>query len=103
MKAIDEVEVYVTPSGLGRAAIVRRDDGFFCIYRWAKLPQGFLPARFAPSRSAGWREDQAPLADLYRHVEPLVGIYGTAAEARREILSLPGFADATLHDRTDTR
>jgi hypothetical protein len=29
---IDEVEVYVTPDGLGRAAIVQRDDGLLCIY-----------------------------------------------------------------------
>lgn len=26
---VDEVEVYISPSGLSRAAIVRRPDGFF--------------------------------------------------------------------------
>jgi hypothetical protein len=30
--ATDEIEIYVTRDGLGRAAIVRRTDGLFCIY-----------------------------------------------------------------------
>jgi hypothetical protein len=30
---VDELEVYVTRNGVGRAAIVRRSDGLFCIYR----------------------------------------------------------------------
>lgn len=94
--AVKEVEVYVTPSGLGRAAIVRRDDGYFCIYRWVKLPQGFMPEHFAPRQWAGWREDPTPLTDLYKDQEPLVGIYGTTADARREILSLPEFSDAKI-------
>ena len=43
--AIDEVEVYVTPDGLGRAAIVRRSDGFLCIYlHWiARLMRQIMP------------------------------------------------------------
>jgi hypothetical protein len=37
--AIDELEVYLTPDGLGRAAIVRRSDGLLCIYvhwKWSE-------------------------------------------------------------------
>jgi hypothetical protein len=32
MNKIEQVEVYVTRDGLGRAAIVRRNDGWFSIY-----------------------------------------------------------------------
>jgi hypothetical protein len=93
---INEVEVHITADGLGRAAIVRRNDGLFCIYKWYKLAEGILPERFAPSKSTSWFTDETPLDDLYKHRDPLVGIYGTADDARRELLTLPGFAGASL-------
>lgn len=85
----DEVEVYVTLNGHGRAAIVRRSDGFFCIYRHLRL-------------SGSWMEDDNPLLLCYddpdpdQVAQPLVGIYGTVADARKEVLSMPGFSDAVL-------
>ena len=95
--AINEVEVYVTSNGHGRAAIVRRPDGFFCIYKWWKLPQDFLPERFAPGKHPTWIDDPTPAAVLYdEYKNPLIGIYGTVDDARRELRSLPGFEDASL-------
>jgi hypothetical protein len=80
---MDEVEVYVTPDGVYRAAIVRRSDGFFCIYRWC-LGRGYVEGSLSES-------------DLYgQYKEPLIGIYGTVDDARRELRSLDGFADASL-------
>ena len=32
----EEVEIYVSKDGIQRAAIVRRDDGLFCIYRHSR-------------------------------------------------------------------
>ena len=86
---ISEVEVYVTRNGRGRAAIVRRSDGFFCIYRHLR-------------ESGSWMEDQDPVLLCYddpdpeQVAQPLVGIYGTVADARNELRNLPGFPDACL-------
>jgi hypothetical protein len=93
----NEVEVYVTLNGRGRAAIVRRPDGFLCIYKWWKLTQDFLPERFVPSQYPTWTDDPTPPAVLYdEYTEPLIGIHGTVDDARRELRSLPGFEDAAL-------
>lgn len=84
---VNEVEVYVTRNGHGRAAIVRRSDGFFCIYRHLRL-------------SGSWMEDDNPVLLCYddpdpeQVAQPLVGIYGTVADARKELLLMPGFSDA---------
>ncbi len=97
---MNEVEVYVTSNGLGRAAIVRRPDGLFCIYKWWKVPQDFPPERFAPSRYPTWTEDPtAPGALYHEYTKPLIGIYGTVDDARHELRSLPGFEDAALLSR----
>jgi hypothetical protein len=45
--ALQELEVYLTPDGQSRAAIVRRDDGHFCIYTFwigfnTNVPLGLL-------------------------------------------------------------
>lgn len=86
---IDEVEVYVTRNGLGRAAIVRRSDGLFCIYRHLR-------------ESGNWMDDDNAVLLRYddpdpeQVAEPLVGIYGTIADARKELRSMPGFSDALL-------
>ncbi len=50
--AIDEVEVYVTPDALGRAAIVRRSDGFFCIYLHWKWPEETIKSLNLDARAA---------------------------------------------------
>jgi hypothetical protein len=92
---IDEVEVYITPDGLGRAAIVRRPDAFLCIYKWIKLPAGYMPEVFAPTVVHRWNDDDTPLEKLYEDKEPLIGIYGTVEDARREVLALPGFNGAS--------
>jgi hypothetical protein len=35
--------------------------------------------------------------------QPLVGIYGTITDARKELLSMPGFSDALLATRGESR
>jgi hypothetical protein len=98
---IDEVEVYVTPNGLGRAGIVRRLDGFFCIYvKWKWPDDGFV---IHPDGWRDWFDDHTPPSVLYSGVadqepdqEPEPGIYGTVNDARRELCALRGFADAVL-------
>jgi len=88
---IDEVEVWVTPDGHGRAAIVRRSDGHFCIYRFWSW--------------RNWLTDDIPISELYeekipqseeRFAQPEIGIYGTVQDARREIPAISGFEDAVL-------
>ena len=93
---IDEVEVYVTPNGLGRASIVRRADGLFCVYVHIRLPQGYLPQHFDTSNSHSWIDDTTPLADLYKDKRPASGILGTIDDARRYIRNMSQFADAHL-------
>jgi len=91
---VDEVEVYVTRSGLGRAAIVRRSDGLFCVYQHARV-------------SGNWMEDDNAVMLCYddpdpeQIAQPLAGIYGAVADARKELRSLSGFSDALLA-RTET-
>lgn len=94
--SIDEVEVYISPSGLSRAAIVRRPDGFFWIYKHVKLPPDYLPQHFANSVSPTWFDDSTPLEDLYSDVEPSSGIFGTVEDARRHLRSMPNFSAAVL-------
>ena len=87
---IEELEIYITPDGLGRAAIVVRPDGLLCIYvhwRW----------------SGSWLEDDNPLLLRYEDPDPEQvataepGLYGILDDARRQIRSLRGFADAVPH------
>ena|SRR5882757_10085146 len=99
--AIDEVEVYVTPDGLGRAAIVRRSDGFFCIYlhwKWSEATVKALNLETggAPSSWFSWFTDDTPTSLLYDDKDPERGVYGTLDDARREMRSLRGFSDAIL-------
>jgi hypothetical protein len=93
---VDEVEVYISPSGLSRAAIVRRPDGFFWIYKHVKLPPNYLPEHFANSVAPTWFDDSTPLEDLYKDKEPSSGIFGTVEDARRHLRSMPNFSDAVL-------
>jgi hypothetical protein len=96
---IDEVEVYVTPDGLGRAGIVRRLDGLFCIYvKWKWPDDGYIAY---PDGWRNWFDDHTPPSVLYfgQHhqdydQDPEPSIYGTLDDARRELRALRGFADA---------
>jgi hypothetical protein len=94
---IDELEVYLTPDGLGRAAIVRRSDGLLCIYVHWKWSEAVLKTH---NLDAGgrvtWINDNTPPAVLYEDREPESGLYGELDDARRQVRSLPGFSDAVL-------
>jgi hypothetical protein len=81
---VDEVEVWDTRDGHRRAAIVRRSDGFFCIYLWP----------YFESIQVALFYDDPDHPELYAKPEP--GIYGTVEDARRELRSLTGFSDAIV-------
>lgn len=109
---MDEVEVYVTPDGFGRAGLVRRADGLFCIYVKWKVPNdgrydGLLV--FPPDYLGSWFDDHTPPSILYTgssdqepDQEPERGIYGRLDDARREMRALRGFADAILKPPAQT-
>jgi hypothetical protein len=79
-ESADELEVYVTPGGRGRAAIVRRTDGQFCIcLRW---------------RVSGSWMDNEPNPD--EGVLPEEELHATIEDARIQVRALRGFADAIL-------
>lgn len=87
---VDEVEVHISANGHRRAAIARRPDGFFCIYRHCKLPLAFLRQfkwEYGEDYADNWRADNAPAELLYEDREPERGIYGTLDDARREVRS----------------
>jgi hypothetical protein len=80
LESVDELEVYVTPGGRGRAAIVRRGDGQYCIcLRWRV--------------SGSWMDDD-PNAD--EGVHPEEGLHATIEDARIHVRNLRGFSDAIL-------
>jgi hypothetical protein len=89
---IDEVQVYLTPDGLGRAAIVKRPDGLLCIYIHLHVPR----SPYLQGSGGSWLNDKTPRDVLYKDTEPRVGLYGTVEDAQREVRSIPGFADAVL-------
>lgn len=93
---IDEVEVYLTPDGLGRAAIVRRSDGLFSIYVHWMMAQEHRRGIFAADKPTSWINDNTPVSDLYEGVPPESGIFGTIDDARRQVRSLRGFSEAVL-------
>ena len=82
----EEVEVYRSSDGCSRASIVRRPDGFFCIYV-------FLSAGDSPASMLYGHPDRDDQGDFAR---PEQGLYGTVEEARREVRTLRGFTDAAL-------
>ena len=96
MMSIDEIEVYVTLDGWGRAAIVRRPDGLYCIYTHWKFPPGYIKVRADPRVSQSWMDDATPSSELYRDKEPVRSIFGNIEDARRYIRSLPEFEEAVL-------
>jgi hypothetical protein len=80
-----EHEVHISYDGLGRAAIVERDDGLLCIYVHWIWP--------VPHGRTNWYDDSTPLEILYHDKEPSPGIYATVADARNEVRLLPGFRE----------
>ena len=95
--AIDELEIYLTPDGLGRAAIVRRGDGLLCIYLHWNWPEAILKKLNLDARGrTSWFNDDTPLELLYKDVDPEPGLYGTLDDARRQVRSLRGFLDPIL-------
>jgi hypothetical protein len=101
---INEKEVHVTPDGLGRAAIVERSDGLFCIYThwmWSRTAQDDFNVEATPLKS--WAENDTPLHELYEGISPEPSIYATLAEARLALLSLPGFVDEDASEETIER
>jgi hypothetical protein len=96
LPAIDEVELYITSDGFGRAAIIRRGDGLFCLYVhwiWAQESQVGV---IAPGGRATWFNDSTPLSELYKDIVPEPGVYGELEDARKAMRSLRGLKDAGL-------
>jgi hypothetical protein len=94
---IDEVEVYVTPDGLGRAAIVQRDDGLLCIYiHWIIEESVRKAANIMGDWRTSWMTDKTPLSVLYEDTNPEPGLYGRLNDARQQVRSLRGFSGALL-------
>jgi hypothetical protein len=74
------------------AAIVRRSEGLFCIFRHLR-------------ESGSWMEDDDPVLlcdddpDPAQVARRLVRIYGTVAEARNELRTMSGYFDALLKQK----
>lgn len=93
----EELEVYVTPDGLGRAAIARRTDGLFCIYvHWIWAEHARMVSNLEKGGRASWWSDTTSASILYEDASPEPGLYGALDDARRQIRSLRGFSQATL-------
>jgi hypothetical protein len=101
--SIDELEIYITPDGLGRAAIVRRNDGLLCIYiHWILAESVKVALGITEGGRTSWIGDKTPLLTLYEHASPEHGLYGTLDDARRAIRSLKGFSEADLRSPKQT-
>jgi hypothetical protein len=82
----DEVEVHISRDGLGRASIARRPDGLLCIYvHWKFPPEIHRRITGTEANVTHWQDDTTPLEELYRDVDPEIGLYGELEDARREI------------------
>ena len=95
---MDEAEAYITPDGFGRAAIVRRADGRYCIYQhWQWSEETATAAKVVNWKFIDWRTQ--PLSLLYDQEDPPTpeqGVFGTVEDARKHIRGMQGFADAVL-------
>jgi len=94
---MDEQKVLITPDGYGRIAIIRRDDGYYCLYehwRWDVETQ--IAFRVEPVRDRRWTDNDYDRDALYEGegIEPLPGLFGTVDDAEREARSRLGFAGA---------
>ena len=84
----------LTPDGLGRAAIVQREDGLYCLVLHWIWPENTRKAfNVADIGWTNWGDDKTPLNELYEGVDPEPGLYGSLDEARRAIANLSGFAE----------
>lgn len=95
--SMEELEVYITPDGLGRAAIVRRTDGLICIYiNWLWAESVIAISNLQAGGRTSWRDAPPSMDDLYKDATPEYGLFGTIDDARRHITKLPEFSNATL-------
>lgn len=89
---VDEQKVLLSDDGYGRVAIVRRQDGLFCLYQhWHWTPDAQRSLGIEPVKDRRWVRERA--RELYDGVEPLSGLYGSAEDAEvegRRLLGLNG-------------
>ena len=86
---VHEEKVLLSADRLGRVAIVRRQDGLFCLYshwRWTMDVQRAF--RVEPVQDLWWTADYDPAlyfdAEHQIETQPLSGIYGTIEDAENE-------------------
>jgi hypothetical protein len=85
-----EEMVLLSADRLGRVAIVRRPDGFFCIYSWWHWP---IEAQQKAEFNAARYYDAA--YDI--ETSPVSGIYETIQDAEKEARRLLSLGHSTLH------
>lgn len=91
---IDEIAVFVTPDGLGRAAIVRRQDGLFEIYEhWIWDQETKREFNVEPGGRLSWFDDETPPEQLYYDIDPQPGLFGTFEDAVCTLTSRRDFKD----------
>jgi hypothetical protein len=89
---VEEVEIHITPNGLGRAAIVRTNMGFLCIYvRWYLAEERQVGYGITNPRKMNWLNYEGPISKLYENAKPSSGLYSNIDDVRREIRGLRGF------------
>jgi hypothetical protein len=94
---IEEVEIYVTRDGLGRAAIVREAAARYVIYlHWIWDPRAVAAAglRIEGGRTT-WIDDKTSVDKLYEDRLPEPGSYHAIDDAPAKVRELPHFSDAT--------
>lgn len=86
---IQEEKVLLSSDGYGRVAIVKRADGYFCLYlHWHWITETPCSLGIIPAADRRWTE--AYDSRLYDGVDPLPGIYGTVRDAEAEARRLLG-------------
>jgi hypothetical protein len=99
---INQLEVYITPDGLGRAAIVMRGDGLLEIYiHWIWSQDTQEKFNISDGGRNSWINDQTPIKDLYEDINPSPGIYQTLDDARKSLRNVNGFKNASLLSNHD--
>jgi hypothetical protein len=86
---LEEVEVHYSDDDLGRASIVKRTDGLFCIYKhWKASDELHRQLTGTTEPVLRWRDDKTQPELLYEDVDPEIGLYGELEDARQEVLRL---------------
>lgn len=81
---IEEVKVLVSSDGLARVAVVRREDGLFCLYEhWYWSAEAQKEFNIEPVRQLSWSDLGVNRAELYDGMEPLPGVYGSIELAEK--------------------